>query len=83
MDYSKEQLKVIEKFLYGKEQSALEFYREFSGHQLMSLPKEIRETLETTFLIGFGHGGLEHEEDLRKLQKDDPINFYKWVEGSL
>lgn len=83
MEYSDEQLKAMEEFINVKEQHALELYRQSASKSSHELPKEIKEALETAFLIGYGYGGIEYEEDLRKLQKNDPISFYKWIEGSL
>lgn len=70
----------VEVYLDMKEQAALEVYRKSGGATYHQLPYTFRETLEEAFLIGYGYGGIEFEDDLRKAQKNDPLTFYNWVQ---
>lgn len=77
MDLNEEQM---EAYLDMKEQAALEVYRKAGGATHTKLSESLRGALEEAFLIGYSYGGIEHEDDLRKAQKDDPVAFYNWVQ---
>lgn len=73
----------IEDLLEKKEQAAWNIYLSSTGDAFRRLPKPLQDIAKEAFLIGYGYGGIEYENDLRKLQKEDPVSFYKWIEEKL
>lgn len=80
MELTEEQMEV---YVEMKEQAALEVYRKSCGVSYQKISEPIRIALEEAFLIGYGYGGIEYENDLRKAQRDDPLTFYKWIQEGL
>jgi len=83
MQLTEEQMKQIASHLEQKEKVALEMFRGRAGESFELLPELIRETIEDAFLIGYDYGGIEYYNDLRKMQKNDPVQFYAWIKEGI
>ncbi|MEM5592851.1 hypothetical protein AAHH67_15785 [Niallia circulans] len=41
------------------------------------------ELIKGAFLIGYGKGGIDRENEILEISKNDPIQFYNWVSGKI
>ncbi|PLR72241.1 hypothetical protein [Bacillus sp. UMB0728] len=77
MDSKMEQM--MDEYLDKKEQEALLAYRKRVGLDRIKLPKDIIETVEGAFLIGYQAGSIDGAEEMKNLSKVDPVGFYNWI----
>ena len=41
------------------------------------------ELIKGAFLIGYGKGGIDRENEILEISKNDPIQFYNWISGKI